>query len=104
MNGHDPHSLPGSIDGYIAHLQGKGFGGNIVKDRNDQLSPPEAVLWTGKRYQLALLRSGNDAWLELRAFGAPGTAREKCRDVISKELNAARFSDFVLGFVSKDGA
>lgn len=97
------NDLSGTIDGYIAHLQGKGFGGNIIRDRADQLTPPEAALWTGKRYQLALLRSGNDAWLELRGFGAPDTIRAGCRDVVGIERNPQRFQETVLNFVSKDG-
>ncbi|WVW77446.1 hypothetical protein Bhz59_00060 [Stenotrophomonas phage vB_SmaS_Bhz59] len=62
------HQLEQIIDDCLANLAGNGHGGNVVKDQYGQLSPPEAATWTGKRFQLALLRSGREAWLEVREF------------------------------------
>lgn len=56
------------IDAMLAHEQGEGRGGNIVKDDYSQVSPPESATWTGARYQLALYRSGRMEWIELREF------------------------------------
>lgn len=87
-----PDQLEHVVDDCLANLAGKGHGGNVVKDLYAQLSPPEAATWTGKRFQLALLRSGREAWLEIREFTNVGRiAAQPVRD-------PAEFASTVISF------
>lgn len=92
------HDLPFHVDNLIAHLQGKGLGGNLVRDLPAQLSPPEAATWTGKRYQLAFCRSGLEVWLELRQFMPQG------RIPVGQPIrDRGNFTSTVCRFASLDG-
>lgn len=64
--------FPGRIDDDLAALAGKGFGGKIVRDQNDQLSPPELAAWTGAKFRLILCCSGRMVWMELQEFTKMG--------------------------------
>jgi hypothetical protein len=44
----EDHEIEGRIDALLSDFAGKGFGGEVVKDRPNDLSPPEAARWTGK--------------------------------------------------------
>lgn len=91
--------IPDYIEGLLAELAGKGIGGNIVRDQNDQLSPPEAAVWTGKRYQLALCWSGLNVWLELRHRLPQGWV---C--VGEPRHNRGDFTSFICRFAQWDDA
>lgn len=62
------HDLPHHVDNLVAHLQGKGLGGNVTRDLPVQLSAPEAAAWTGAKYRLTFCRSGLEVWMELQQF------------------------------------
>jgi len=84
------------VEGYLAHLRGKGFGESLGMDAA-RPSPPEVRTWTGRTIQLALLRSGNDVWLESRSvhpvYGV--TPMNACRD-------PAGFRNFILETARED--
>lgn len=83
-----------------AAIRSFGAKSSIIADSADQLSPPECASWTGENYQLALCRSGNSLWLELRGFATIGGRRS--RVVVAQEHNAARFRDFLQHFFTAD--
>lgn len=90
--------LPPHIDNMIANLQGKGLGGNAVRDSRAQLSPPEGATWTGKQYQLALCWSGQETWMELRQY------INGVRVVVGESVyNRADFTSTVAKFLQLDG-
>lgn len=86
------YQLEQIVDDCLANLAGNGHGGNIVKDQYAQLSPPEAATWTGKRFQLALLRSGREAWLEVHEFTNMG------RIAAAPVRDRAEFASTVVSF------
>ena len=68
----------------------------IQQDAPADLSPPESMRWTSPRAQLALLRSGNSIWMELRLRTRIGD-----RDVsVAKyaERDFQKFGDLIQSF------
>lgn len=97
LNEMSSHALTLRIGAVVASMS---LGSSVVEDDPSQLSPPEAALWTGERYQLALLRSGNSIWLELRGFATIGGHRS--RVPLEQEHNPVRFRDFIRRFFEAD--
>jgi hypothetical protein len=93
----ETHEVAGHIDNILKLLAQHGQGGNIVRDLEDQLSPPEAATWTGARSQLALMLSGRDVWLELRAFHR-GLANGRVVTVPQTIRNRGDFASAVAAF------
>ncbi len=92
-----PFEIRYVVDGHIANLQGKGIGGNLIRDQPKQLRPPEVTTWTGKHQQLALLVSGLDVWMELRDFLPQG------RVPVKSERERLGFEALVVQFAVRDG-
>lgn len=99
----DTHTLAAMIDGHIALLQGKGLGGNIVRDSRAQLSPPEAATWTGKWQQLAFCVSGLECWLEVRDFRTNPSGGAPLRVAGPRITDLAQFGGTVVTFATRDG-
>ena len=92
------YTVEAVVDSLLADLRGKGLAGHVVKDDYRQLSPPEAATWTGKRFQLALLLSGREVWMEVREFTRVGVvAAQPVR-------NRADFASTVVNFAQEESS
>lgn len=99
---HPEHDLERLLQECIKQLQTAGLGGNIVKDDEQQLSPPEYATWTGGRLQLALCRNGRNVWLEVREFRKNPSGGNPLRVAIRQVCDRGDFATTVGYFCTHD--